>query len=188
MDYERENDDYSRSSNLDNYNEAYVTSWKFVCNKFPDLVYFAQLVTIPSINVSGIKVHYKNQNTTLPDNVIDFGQLIISFIVDEDFNNYDRLISEFFKQERAPNGEGRIQKVLHDITVMRLSSNNVPIAQFDFKDCALQNVGSISYTSTGTEPDLAICDVTFSITRMSITNLRKSNRLDGYLQEACQEK
>lgn len=187
MSYERDENDYSLSTNLENYNEAFLTSWKFVCNKFPDLVYFAQLVTIPSISVSGIKLHYKNQNTTLPDNVIDFGQLIISFIVDEDFNNYDRLIGEFFKQERAPTGEGSIRKILHDITVIRLSSNNVPIAQFDFKDCALNNVGSISYTSTGTEPDLAICDVSFSITRMNITNLRKSNLLDGYLEDNCKD-
>lgn len=168
---------------LDNYNLAFVTNWQCSFKDFPDLVYFAQNVTIPSLSVNGIQTPYKNQRTFMPDNRIDFGQLTITFLVDEDFNNYDTLIKEFFLQEKAPDGRPKMKEVFHDLTVTRLSSNNVPIARFIFSGCTLTNVGSISYNTTGSDPDLVVCDASFNVTRMEIENLRKSNKRDNEVME-----
>ncbi len=164
---------------LENYNNALTTNWQVTFHKFEALQYFAQNVTIPSLNVDGIPVTYKNTRAYLPDNKIEFGQLTVSFVVDEDFVNYDRLFREFLLQETASKDRGRkIDEVLHDLTVTRLSSNNVPIARFNFKGCSLTSLGSINYTTTGNDPDIALCDVSFNVTRMEIENLRKSNIKD----------
>lgn len=167
----------------DNYNLAFVTNWQCTFASFPDLVYFAQNVTIPSVTVNGIITPFKNQRTFMPDNRIDFGQLTITFLVDEDFNNYDRLFKEFLLQEKAPDGKPKIKEVFHDLTVTRLSANNVPIASFKFTGCTLNNIGSINYNTTGNDPDLVVCDVSFNITRMEIVNLRKSNLKDNEVVE-----
>ena len=172
----------AKQQNLANLNEAFVTSWQMVCNDFPEIVYFAQNVTVPSISISFVPVPFRNQLAKYPDNKIEFGSLTVTFIVDEDFNNYDKLFKEFLKIETAEDGQGsNIRSVLHDITVTRLSSNNVPIARFIFTDCSLADIGSINYTTTGSEPDVAVCDVSFNVTRMEIENLRKANKLDGML-------
>ena len=164
---------------LDNYNTALTTNWQVSFHKFEGLAYFAQNVTIPSLSVSGIPVNYRNRVAVMPDNKIDFGQLTISFQVDEDFTNYDRLFKEFLLQETASSGQGKkISEVLHDLTVTRLSSNNVPIARFNFKGCSLTMLGSINYTSINNDSDIALCDASFSVSRMEIENLRKSNLRD----------
>jgi hypothetical protein len=174
---------FNRSQNLKNYNEALTTSWELVFNKFPDLIYFAQSVTIPSVTVDGIKTSFQNQRMYLPDNQIDYGQLNISFIVDEDFENYDAILEEFKRQETAGKGNGnKIREILHDLTVIRYSSNKVPIAVFKFTDASLTNLGSINYTSTGAEAEIIICDVSFNVSQMYIQRFRKSNILDGTIE------
>lgn len=180
------NNDYelysSRAQNLPNYNEALATSWMLVFNKFPDLIYFAQSVTIPGVTTSGIRTTFKNQRTFMPDNQIEFSDFTAQFIVDEDFANYDALLQEFFVQEKATQGNGNnIRELLHDFSVVRLSSNRVPIAVFKFTDASLNSLGSISYNTTGSEPDLLICDVTFNVTQMYVQSFRKSNEKDGQL-------
>lgn len=169
---------------MDNYNTALVTNWQVSFHKFFELEYFAQSVIIPSLSVSGIPVDYRNRRAMMPDNKIDFGQLTISFIVDEDFKNYDRLFQEFMLQEVASRGQGmKIEEVLHDLTVTRLSSNNVPIARFNFKGCSLTSLGSINYVTNGNDSDQVLCDVSFNVSRMEIENLRKSNLRDDEVIE-----
>lgn len=173
----------NRAQNLRNYNEALTTSWELVFNKFPHLEYFAQMVTIPSVTVNGIRTPFQNQRTFMPDNQVDFGQLNVSFIVDEDFENYDAILEEFKKQDTAGKGNGNnIREILHDLSVIRYSSNKVPIAVFKFTDVSLNNLGSITYTSTGAEAEIIICDVSFNVTEMYVQRFRKSNTLDGTIE------
>lgn len=174
---------YNLAQNLPNYNEALTTNWQVVFNKFPGIIYFAQSVTIPSITVNGIRTTYKNQRMFAPDNQIDYGQLTITFIVDEDFENYDALFKEFLVQEKAEKGNGNnLRELLHDMSVIRMSSNKVPTAVFKFTDVSLTTLGSINYTSTGAESDVIICDASFNITQMQVHSFRKSNLLDGKLK------
>lgn len=170
-----------KAQNLPNYNEALTTNWQLVFSKFPEIDYFAQSVTIPSISVSGTRTNFKNQRMFSPDNLIDFGQLTVTFTVDEDFNNYDALLREFFNQEKNTDGTNKIRDLLHDVSVIRMSSNKVPIATFKFTDASLNSLGSINYTSTGAEPDILVCDATFNVTQMYIIPYRNSNNLDGTL-------
>lgn len=166
------------ATNQPNYNEAMTTNFLVSFKKFPGLTYFAQNVTIPSVSVNGIRTPFQNQRTYMPDNQIDFGQLTITFIVDEDFANYDTLFQEFLNQEK---GKGSVQTLLHDLTVIRYSSNKVPISAFKFANASLTNLGSINYSTTGSESDLIVCDVSFNVTRMEIEVLRKANKKDGEL-------
>lgn len=171
-----------RAQSLKNYNEAFSSSFELVINRFPELLYFVTSVTLPSVTVDGVRTTFKNQRTFYSDNVIEYGQLILTFQVDEDFENYDALFKEFKLQEKASEGNGgNIKEILHDLTLIRLSSNKVPIALIKFTDASLTSLGSINYTTTSSEADIIICDITFNVTEMVIEPLRKSNLLDGSL-------
>lgn len=162
--------------NLDNYNPSYATSWIMSAGAIPEMDYFIQNVTIPSITVDTIIAPYKNYEVKLADNRISFSDLVITFVIDEDFNNYDKMIERFLLNEMASRGKGNDYKeVLNKITLTRLSANNVPIARFHFNDCVLNSLGSITYTSMGSEPDLLVCDASFSVNRMEIERIGKSN-------------
>lgn len=152
-----------------NYNPALISSWIISFAKIPEIVYFAQNVTLPSVSVDAIPVPFKNFRNPIPDNTIVWGDITISFIIDEEFINYDRLIKEFLLQEKATDGNANNHNELFsDMTVTRMSSNNRELSKFVLKNISLNSLGSINFNSNSTDPDSIFCDATFSVGRMEI--------------------
>ena len=71
-----------------NYNNALSTSFKFVIDIIPSLTYFAQSVTIPTLTVDSIETKIRNYRAKLPDNHMVMDDLMLQFLVDEDYYNF----------------------------------------------------------------------------------------------------
>lgn len=169
--------DYPNNLTIENYNNALTTSWIVTFHHLPNLQYFCQSLTLPSMNVDYIPVNFRNYTGKVPDNKINFGDLVLTFIVDEDYVNYDSLMDELFLQEDSSQEMTYNNTVLHDITVTRLSSNNVPIARYHLEACSLNSLAGLNYSTTQSDPDLVVCDASFSVTRMVVEKLRKSKSI-----------
>lgn len=169
--------DYINVNTVENYNNALSTNWIVIFHNLPNVQYFVQSINLPSISVDTIPVPYMNQTAKIPDNKINFGDLSMTFIIDEDFVNYDALMAELFTQEDSNVNVKYNNKVFHDITVTRMSSNNVPIARWHLEACSLNMLGAVNYDSTQSEPALIVCDASFSVTRMSVEHMRKSKSI-----------
>ena len=65
---------------------------KFVIKKMPNVNYFIQNVSLPSVDVGQVEVATPFSNRIkMPGDLVTYGDLVISFRVDEDLNNYNEL-------------------------------------------------------------------------------------------------
>ena len=62
--------------------------FKFVIKKTPNVNYFVQSVSLPSITLNRVDVPNPFIKIPLPGDHLDFGELTLTFKVDEDLKNY----------------------------------------------------------------------------------------------------
>ena len=143
-----------------NFNDALQTSFVFKMAKSPLLTYSTQNVTFPSISVNDIPVNYKNYNGYVPSNTIQYEPLNLSFVVDENFINYDYLYKQLLIYSQKPQS-GNISEVFDELHVFRLNSAKKPIADIVFHNTFCTNLSSIDYNTNSSTDDMIICNATF---------------------------
>lgn len=147
---------------MDNYNNAINTAFQFYTNRSPELTYFVQGVTLPNVSVNAQLHGYRNNTVKIPGNVVNYGDLILTFLIDENFSNYDFLYDWLIESRDAAHSQDKIRNMMSDLTLFRLNSNKVKIAEIKYKDAFPVDLGSVSYMTNSTDPDVLVCDVTFS--------------------------
>ncbi|MEG1299132.1 MAG: hypothetical protein RSC93_00315 [Erysipelotrichaceae bacterium] len=146
-----------------NYNNALSTSFKFVIDIIPSLTYFAQSVTIPTLTVDSIETKIRNYRAKLPDNHMVMDDLMLQFLVDEDYYNYDKIRLWMLKCVKAQeDDDGSIGELLSDVYVSRLDSNKKEIAKFVFKGAFPSMLGSLNLASNVADADIIVSDITFA--------------------------
>jgi len=140
--------------------------FKFQIHNIPNVSYFCQAANIPEMNMMpGI------QSTPLvdiphPGDKIEFGQLMIRFLIQEDMINYKELynwmvglgfpedskqhaaygISQGYRFPDSNNGSTSYS----DATLMILDSNNNPVQKINFKDAFPVSIQGLDFEiSTG---------------------------------------
>ena len=120
--------------------------FRFLIQTLPKVTYFCQAATIPNISLG-----YAVQNTPLvdiprPGEKIDFSELTIRFMIQEDMANYIELynwmISLGFPESRtqfssrfgAGNRNTDYQEY-SDAALLVLNSDNIPVVRLNFMDC-----------------------------------------------------
>lgn len=145
-----------------NYNNALSTSFKFVIDVIPSLTYFAQSVTIPTLTVDSIETKIRNYRAKLPDNHMVMDDLMLQFLVDEDYYNYDQLRLWMLKCVKAKDDDdGTLNELLSDIYISRLDSNKKEIAKFVFKGAFPSMLGSLNLANNVADADIVMSDITF---------------------------
>lgn len=158
---------------MENYNAAINTSFKFFIDKSPELTYFVQNVVFPNVSVNAQYHGIRNNIAKIPGNVVNYSDLILTFLVDEDFNNYDTLYAWLLESRDATDSGPKIKKMMSDISLFRLNSNKVTIAEIKYKDAFPVDIGTFSYVTNGSDPDVLVCDVTFAFQTFEIQKRKK---------------
>jgi hypothetical protein len=147
----------------------------------PHVSYFVQSVTIPSIELNTADIDTPFQRLPFPGTRMDFGDLTVSFKIDEDLKNYKEIYNwmiaigfpDDFEQYAAIankpkySGEG----VQSDISLLVLSSAMNPIHEFVFYDCFPIGLSGMSFESTGTTVGYLTANVTFANRRFEIKSV-----------------
>jgi|TARA_Y100000361_G_scaffold72464_1_gene64202 hypothetical protein len=128
--------------------------FKFMVHNIPNVSYFCQAANIPEINIPAAEQPSPLVDIPHPGDKLQFGQLILRFLIQEDMANYkelyDWLIGLGFPEDhkqyasygktqeyRFPDIDPKKQASLgqfSDATLHILDSNNNPIVQITFKD------------------------------------------------------
>lgn len=140
-------------------NSTYLqpTGFKIVIdrNNYPNLEFFAQSVSHPSIGLPAVETSYRNI-ATLPmsGDKLDYGELNINALMDENMLAY----TEVYKwMERIIEVPVRpVTKIMDksreshsaDVTVSVLSSHNNQIKQIRYIDCHPTLMGDVLFEST----------------------------------------
>lgn len=154
---------------LHNFDDALQTSFVFKMLTSPALTYSVQSVTFPGISVGEIPVHHKNYKGYVPDNVVQYDDLNISFIIDERFKNYTYLYNRMLTNKFATQAE--IEEVFDEIHVFRLDSNKKPISDVVFSMAFCTNLSSFEYNSNVSDDDGIICTATFKYQTFTVRDV-----------------
>lgn len=71
-----------------NINPLASNGFMFSINKLPDLSYFCQEVNLPDLSLPIAEGYTPLSNTPMPGDKINFGDLQVTFLIDEEMNNY----------------------------------------------------------------------------------------------------
>ena len=175
------------SIQIENRNFLSPTGFKFSLKRSPKVAFFCNQANIPDLNL-GIAVQttwLKDIDT--PGDKIQFGDLNLRFLVDENLENYMEIqrwirglgypesMQEFRDLESnavLPGGYNNSgDNIYSDGTLQILSSNLVAKFNVNFKDMFPYSLSTITFDATDTDIQYFTADVSFKYTIYDITTL-----------------
>lgn len=160
-----------------NLNPLSPNGFQFSIQKLPELTYFAQQVSLPSISLPSIPINTPFSTIQMAGDTLSFESLSIDFLVDESMANYlaisDWIIAlgfpETYEQyisymSKDSKSISKTIKNHSDATLQILGSNNLPIQTITFVDLVPTSLGNMSFISTSTDVNYITCNVTFDYT------------------------
>jgi len=178
----------SINSQIENRNFLSPTGFKFSLSRSPKIAFFCNQTNIPDINLA-VATHSTRLGRDLPEpgNKLDFGDLNLRFLVDENMENYMEiqnwmrglgypnnlgelydLQSEYFESLRD---DPKSMNVYSDGTLLVLNSSFISSIQVKFKDLFPYSLSTLTFDSTETEMQYFTADVSFKYTIYTITNM-----------------
>jgi len=172
---------------IDNRNFLAPTGFKFALKRSPGVAFFCNEANIPDLNL-GIAVQPSYlKDIDRPGDKIQFGDLTIRFLVDEDLTNFMEIqnwirglgfpekLSQFADLEKEavmPSNFGNKERdIFSDGTLQILSSNLIPKFQVKFEGLFPYAITTLTFDATDTDIEYFTAEASFKYTIYSITDL-----------------
>ena len=179
---------YTRvSSQVENRNFLSPTGFRFVLRRSPKVAFFCNQANVPSMTLGIAEQPTYLKNIPVPGDKIEFGDLTLRFLVDEDLKNYMEIqkwirglgypdkLTEFDDLDRAGEIFGRYagdqDKIYSDGTLSILTNNLIPKYQIFFKDLFPYDLSTLSFDATQTDQEYFTADVSFKYTIYTINDM-----------------
>ena len=176
-------------------------SFRFKCTKLPEVEFTCQTANIPSISLGSGTMPTSLVDIPLPGEKISYGSLDVSFLVDENLNNYkeihDWLIGLGFPKDhtqfqnlqaqgadRFPGSDRSTANVgrqpvkplpeggiYSDATLTVLNSKNIAKTEIRFRDVYPTSLNGLSYDIKLTDVDYLQASVSFAYTTYEIVQI-----------------
>ena len=171
---------------IDNRNFLSPTGFKFALKRSPGVAFFCNQANIPSLDLGVAEQPSYLKDIPLPGDKIQFGDLNLRFLVDEDLVNFMEIqnwmrglgfpesLAEFndLKNEAILGPMGKsTEDVYSDGTLQILSSNLIPKFQVVFNDLFPYSLSTVTFDATDTDIEYFTADVSFKYTLYQITDL-----------------
>ena len=172
---------------LENRNFLSPVGFKFSLKRAPGVAFFCNQANIPSMDLGIAEQPTYLRNIPTPGDKIQFGDLTLRFLVDEDLVNYMELqrwirglgypedMDEFRKLEGEavlPANFGQAgDNIYSDGTLQILSSNLVPQFQVVFSDLFPYSLSTVTFDATDTDIEYFTADVSFKYTIYNLTDM-----------------
>lgn len=173
---------------IDNRNFLSPTGFKFTLTRTPKVAFFCNQANIPDL-VLGVAIQpsYTKMLPT-PGDIIEFGDLSLRFLVDENLENYMEIqnwirglgfperISQFKELEETGTVRGNYtqdrQNIYSDGTLQILTSSQIPNFQITFKDLFPYSLSTMTFDATNTDIQYFTADVSFKYTIYNIVDMQ----------------
>ena len=180
---------------------ASPVQFRFKCAKLPEVEFFCQTANIPGIRLGQAEQQTPLKNIPLPGDKITFSDLSISFLVDENLNNYkeihDWILGLGFPQshtqfsnlratgsDRFPGSvSGSAPRetvsapssdeggIYSDATLTILNSKNIAKTEIRFQNVFPTVIGSLSYDVKASDIDYLQTTASFSYINYDIVQI-----------------
>ena len=174
---------------ITNRNFLSPVGFKFALKRSPKTAFFCNQANIPDITLGIAEQPTYFKDIPIPGDKIDFGDLNLRFLVDEDLGNYMEIqnwirglgypetLKQFDKLEEqdylfgAARFSNRGDQIYSDGTLQILSSNLVPKFQVLFDDLFPYSLSTLSFDATDTDVEYFTADVSFKYTIYNLTDM-----------------
>ena len=172
---------------IDNRNFLAPTGFKFSLKRSPGVAFFCNQANIPSLDLGIATQPTYLKDIDVPGDKIQFGDLTLRFLVDEDLVNYMEIqnwirglgypesVKEFDDLEKEAVLPGNFDRsgdnIYSDGTLQILSSNLVAKFNVNFKDMFPYSLSTITFDATDTDIEYFTADVSFKYTIYTLTDL-----------------
>ena len=164
-----------------NINFLSPLGFRFVLSRAPNLNFFCTDVNIPSITLGFIELPTPFKIIEVPGDKLDFGDLNITFKVDENMANYFEIYNwlialgfpdEFGQYKRlADKSRGDKEGIYSDGTLYVLNSAMVPTLEVTFQDLFPVAICDINFTTTDTDVNYVTNTATLKFKKFTVTKL-----------------
>lgn len=154
---------------LTNRNFLSPLGFKFVLAKAPAIEYFIQTVNIPSIGLGTAEVPTPFVKLPLAGDHLDFGELSLSYKIDEDMKNYLEIYNwikglgfpDNFDQYRNISNLPSRDGIYSDATLIILTSSKNANIFIKFKNIFPTSLDAVQFDTTQTDVEYVSTSVTF---------------------------
>ena len=180
---------------------ASPVQFRFKCTKLPLVEFFVQSVNLPGINLGSAQQTNPLYDIPLPGDEITYASLDLSFVVDENLNNYkeihDWILGLGFPsnhtqfQDLQTSGSDRFPGstrstaatgtnvpqplneggIYSDATLTVLNSKNIAKTEIRFENLYPTSLGSINYDVRATDVDYINASVSFNYMNYDIVQI-----------------
>ena len=178
-----------RPSQLENRNFLAPVGFRFNLKRSPGTAFFCNQANIPDLNLGVTEQPNYLRQIPTPGDMIDFGDLNIRFMVDEDLKNFMEIqnwirglgFPETVQEFRDLESSGTVprrdyvqsgQDIYSDGTLQILSSNFNAKFNVNFKDLFPVSLTTLTFDATDTDIEYFTADATFKYTSYNLTNLQ----------------
>jgi len=164
------------SNQLQNRNYLSPVGFKFILIKYPQVAFFCNSVTLPNIILPTIVQPSYLKDINVPGSKVEYGDLSIKFLVDEDMINYSLIhnwitglgfpesTSEFKNFVTNDNGLEDNLLQFSDGEIQVLDSNYQPNIFVKFKDLYPISLTPLEFTANTSDIQYFTTQVTFKYT------------------------
>ena len=176
---------------LTNRNFLSPVGFKFSLKRAPAVAFFCNQANIPSMDLGIAEQPSYLRTIPVPGDKIQFGDLTLRFLVDEDLVNYMELqkwirglgfpdsLKDFADLEKEavikPRFANRGDNIYSDGTLQILSSNLVAKFNVNFKDLFPVSLSTITFDATDTDVEYFTAEATFKYTIYDLTDLENKD-------------
>jgi len=163
----------------ENINFLQPTGFKVVISRieYPNLEFFAQSVQHPDVSITGPTTPYSRiGNVNLPGDTLDYGELNIQFLLDEDIESYTELynwmlemVNEKYEPQQVRSTVSPNDPTQNDIIISILTSNNTPAKRIVYKGCNPTSVTGLELNSVASTIEYLTFNASFSFTGFQFT-------------------
>ena len=179
-----------RTSQIENRNFLAPVGFKFNLQRSPGTAFFCNQANIPDISLGVAIQPNPLRDIPTPGDKMDFGDLNLRFLVDEDLTNFME-IQNWMRGLGYPEDTQQFDKlykdgakiiprrykqmgdqIYSDGTLQILSSNMVAKFNVNFKELFPYSLTTLTFDATDTDIDYFTADVAFKYTMYNLTNLQ----------------
>jgi hypothetical protein len=181
------------SSQIQNRNYLSPVGFRFTLTRYPKVAFFSNKANIPGLSLGVANQPTYLKDIDVPGDKVVFQDFILSFIVDENLENYMEIqnwmrglgypesLAEIYELQKDNNNVDQPPfksqlNLYSDASLIVLSSSQNSNFKVNFKDMWPYELSSLQFDATDTDIQYLTADVSFKYTIYNITDMN-DNRL-----------
>lgn len=152
-------------------------SFKIIIDRLPNVEFFTQRVNLPSLSMSAPQQASPLHNIYKTPDRIEYAELDLSFIVDENMENYNEILSWMEGMGTPQSSDQRLNLekskygAVSDISILIENSSRNSNIKFNFTECFPIALSGIALDVTGTDVTYPEVNVTMRYTNMTFEKI-----------------